>query len=85
MREQMVISLEQCLPAAEAELPSRVDDIPGQSTSSHDSERQLPLQRINAGISSIVRIGGWRPAGWVRVSCSWGSVASGWFFFLYAS
>ena len=53
MREQMVISVEQCLPAAEAELPSRVDDILRQSTSSHDSERQIPLQRINTGVSPL--------------------------------
>ena len=57
MREQMVISVEHALPAAEAGLPSRVDDIPMQATSSHDSERQIPLQRINTGISFIVRDG----------------------------
>ena len=55
MREQMVISVEESLPAAKAELPSRVDDIPRQPTSSHDSERQIPLQRINTSVSSILR------------------------------
>ena len=68
MREQMVISVEQCLPAAEAELPTRVDDIPRQFTSSHNSERQIPLQRINTGISFIMGLeNGDRPDGFVLV------------------
>ena len=68
VHEQMVMSMEQFFPEVEAELPSRVDEIPRQSTSSHDSERQIPLQRINTGISSIVGSkNGDRPGGFVLV------------------
>jgi phospholipid-translocating ATPase len=63
----MVMSMEQFFPEAEVELPSGVD-IPRQSTSSHDSERRIPLQRINTGISSIVGSkNGDRPGGFVLV------------------